>query len=578
MKHKVIPVLIIVVLIIMLAGGYAGKYLYDKYSYSNEQADTTSYFGIEDEADVPIILQYEKSDLHARLIDGVYYMTFSDVQEYLNDRFYYGEEEEILVYTTPTAILTAKIGESTVSSTDGSSEDLGYKAAVFDGDTLYVAMEYVKRYTNFSYTAYTDPNHITMFTEFGQEVRATIKKDTKLRLRGGVKSEILVGLKKADTVVVLEKLEDWAKVVSPDGYIGYVENKFLDNIQTVDLLAPSHYAEPEYTSVKMNGKVNLVWHSIGGQAGNSTLSSAISGTTGINVISPTWFSLSDNEGGIESFAGQDYVNTAHNNGMQVWAALDNFNNSFFRDGEGNTATVLASSTSRARLIDNLMSEVRAYGIDGINVDLEFTGSSLEDITADGGEDYIEFLRELSIACRANGTVLSVDIPVPMGNSFFHRKELGVVCDYVVIMAYDEHYEGSAEAGSVASISYVEDGIKNTLEDVPADKLVNGIPFYTRIWFTSTDGTVTSQAGGMSWASEYIRANNIEMTWDQNTCQYYGTFTKSDGTKVEIWLEDAESIQTKLNVMNVNGCAGVAAWQLGYETSDIWSILETYVNN
>lgn len=578
MKHKVIPVLVIIVLILVLGGGYAAKLFYDKYSYSNEQADTTSYFGIEDESDVPIILQNEKSEIHARIIDGVYYMTFSDVQNILNDRFYHGEEEGILIYTTPYAIITVNVGETTAVSTDGTVEDLGYAAAVYENENLYVAIDYVKKYTNFSYTAYTEPNHIVMYTEFGQEVQATVKKDTKLRIRGGVKSEILVSLEKGDTLVVLEEMEDWSKVVSTDGYIGYVENKYLENIQTVDLLEPSDYAEPEYTSIQLDGKVNMVWQSIGGTAGNSTLSSALSGTTGLNVISPTWFSLSDNEGGIESFAGQDYVNTAHNNGLQVWAALDNFNNSFFYSGEGNTATVLASSVYRARLIENLISEVNAYGIDGINVDFEFVGSSLEDITADGGEDYIEFIRELSIACRENGTVLSVDIPVPMGNSFFHRKELGVVCDYVVIMAYDEHYEGSSEAGSVASISYVEDGIKNTLEDVPASKLVNGIPFYTRIWFTSSDGTVKSQAGGMAWVNNYISTNGIEMTWDQETCQYYGTYTQSDGTKVEIWLEDAESIQTKLNVMDVNGCAGVAEWQLGYETSDIWPIIEAYVNN
>ena len=578
MKHKVIPVLVIIVLILMLGGGYAAKLFYDKYSYSNEQADTTSYFGIEDESDVPIILQNEKSEIHARIIDGVYYMTFSDVQNILNDRFYHGEEEGILIYTTPYAIITVNVGETTAVSTDGMVEDLGYAAAVYENENLYVAIDYVKKYTNFSYTAYTEPNHIVMYTEFGQEVQATVKKNTKLRIRGGVKSEILVSLEKGDTLVVLEEMEDWSKVVSTDGYIGYVENKYLENIQTVDLLEPSDYAEPEYTSIQLDGKVNMVWQSIGGTAGNSTLSSALSGTTGLNVISPTWFSLSDNEGGIESFAGQDYVNTAHNNGLQVWAALDNFNNSFFYSGEGNTATVLASSVYRARLIENLISEVNAYGIDGINVDFEFVGSSLEDITADGGEDYIEFIRELSIACRENGTVLSVDIPVPMGNSFFHRKELGVVCDYVVIMAYDEHYEGSSEAGSVASISYVEDGIKNTLEDVPASKLVNGIPFYTRIWFTSSDGTVKSQAGGMAWVNNYISTNGIEMIWDQETCQYYGTYTQSDGTKVEIWLEDAESIQTKLNVMDVNGCAGVAEWQLGYETSDIWPIIEAYVNN
>jgi len=579
MRKKAFPVIFIIFAIIVLGAVYVGKKLYDKYSYSNEWTDAYTYFGITDDSDVAVVLGNEINEsFDVKLIDGNYYAAFDDVQTYLNDRFYYGVNDGILVYTTASDIITSPVSSSYYYTSDGTQSDFGHTISLISDDTLYVAIDYVKKYTNFYYETFSNPNHIQITTEFTQQTTATLKKNTNLRLRGGVKAPILESLYKGDSVVILEEYDNWSKVKSSDSYIGYVENKFLSNITTSQMEEVTDYVEEEYTSLHLDEKVSIAWQSIGGVAGNSTSTFDNMSEKAFNVISPTWFQMSDNSGSIESFASLDYVNAAHNNGVQVWPTLDNFNNYFFSSGEGSTQEVLSSATSRANLINNLMSQASTYGIDGINVDLEFVGDELTDISENGGEDYIEFIRELSIACRKAGLVLSVDVPVPLGNSFFHRKELGTVCDYVVIMGYDEHYAGSSNAGSVASITYVEQGIKDTLESVSSDKIINGIPFYTRIWYTASDGTVTSKAVGMSDANNFISSNGISLTWDSSTGQYYGSMTLSDGTLVEVWLEDATSIQEKLSVMQSYGIAGVAEWKLGFETDDIWDIIESYLNS
>jgi spore germination protein YaaH len=414
--------------------------------------------------------------------------------------------------------------------------------------------------------------HLT--TSWDEEESAVLKHDTSLRYRGGVKSKILEDLHEGDRVIILEELEEWVKVRSSQAYIGYIESKFLTERSKATPVPPSDYKKPDYTSVRLDGKVCMGWNVV---ASNTSFEEVLSDKAPLNVLSPTWFRMKDNEGGIESFASVDYVSKAHDRGLKVWPTLDNFNNSFFaKGGEGRTSLVLESADYRSRLISNVMNEMERCSIDGVNVDMEFVGAQLEDIQENGGEDYIEFIRELSIACRKAGKTLSVDVSVPLGNSFFHRKELGTVCDYVVMMGYDEHYEGSSEAGSVASSEFVSEGIRDTLKEIPADKLINGVPFYSRIWFTAENGEVSSKAGGMAWAKEYIESNSIELAWDEETSQNYGEKTINGNTKVQIWLEDAESVDVKLNIMDTSKLAGAAFWRLGYETDDVWEKVADYI--
>lgn len=564
MKKKMIPVLIAIALIIVVAGVSFGTILLERYSYTKDRADLNDYFHMSGDADVAIVLQNEIIEERARLFDGVYYMDLDTVHKYFNDRFYEDKGEGLLLYTLPDDIIRTVIGSSEMTA-GGETEALSYIPARYDGETLYVALDYVKKYTNFSYEGFTEPNRLQIYTAWDERQVADIKKATSVRVLGGVKSEILKDLAKGDKVTVLEQMETWSKVKTSDAVIGYVENKRLTNIRAELPIPVTDYEEPEYTSITRDYKINLGWHVVAGTTGNDTLDSVVANTKGLNVISPTWFKLSDNNGGFTSFASQDYVNRAHNKGLEVWALVENIEYADSID----MYEVLSSTTTRARLIDGLVNQVLDYGIDGINVDLE-------QISMDCGEHYIQFIRELSIPCRKYGIVLSVDNYVPTGyTDHYDRKEQGVVADYVVIMGYDEHYAGSPEAGSVASIDFVEEGIEKTVNQVPANKVINAVPFYTRIWETS-DGKLSSQAVGMDMAEEFVKSHNITVEWDEETCQNYGEI--QEGTRLyQVWLEDEKSIEVKLNIMDKYQIGGVASWRLGFEKPEIWEIIEAYMN-
>lgn len=564
MKKKIIPIVIAIVLIIIVGGVGFGSKIIEKYSYSRERADLKEYFEISGPEDVAIILQDEMIEERARLVDGVYYLDFATVHKYFNDRFYEDQGEGLLLYTLPDDIVRNSIGSSIMETKEG-SQDLGYVIARYEGDTLLVAIDYIKKYTNFAYEAFSEPERLQIDTEFPQRQVASIKKNTWVRRLGGIKSEILEDVAAGDKVILLEQMETWSKVKTADSVIGYVENRRLENIRSEQPIPVTDYQEPEYTSLTRDYKINLGWHVVAAPGGNDTLESMTARTKGMNVISPTWFKLCDNEGGFTSFASADYVEKAHNMGMEVWALVENIEYQDTID----MYEILSSTTTRQKLIADLVSVVRENGIDGINVDLE-------QISADCGEHYIEFIRELSIPCRQYGIVLSVDDPVPAAyTAHYHRKEQGIVADYVIIMGYDEHYAGSPEAGSVASINFVEDGIAQTVEEVPANKVINGVPFYTRIW--ETDGTtISSQAVDMATAQEYVAAHGISVEWNEETCQNYGEYT-AGSTLYQVWLEDEQSMEVRLNIMSKYGIAGVACWRLGFEMPEIWDEIEAFMN-
>lgn len=564
MKKKIVPVLIAIVLIIVIAGISIGAKLLERYSYSKERADLNAYFDMRGDADVAIVLQDEIIEERAALFDGIYYLDLNTVHTYFNDRFYEDKGEGLLLYTVPDDIIRTVIGSSEVADQNG-TEALSYVPARYEGETLYVALDYVKRYTNFSYEGFTEPERVQIYTTWEERQVADVKKNTAVRVLGGVKSEILADVQKGDALIILEQMETWSKVKTRNAIIGYVENKRLEEARSETPIAVTDYEEPEYTSVTRDYKINLGWHVVASVAGNDTLDEVTAQAKGLNVISPTWFMLSDNEGNFTSFASKDYVDRAHNKGLEVWGLVENI---AYKDSI-DMYEILSSTTKRAKLIDGLMDMVFTYGLDGINVDFE-------QISTDCGEHYIQFIRELSIPCRANGIVLSVDNYVPRGyNDHYDRQEQGVVADYVIIMGYDEHYAGSPEAGSVASIDFVEEGIARTVEQVPSNKVINAVPFYTRIWETK-DGTLSSQAVGMDMAEEYVRVHSIQTEWSEETCQNYGEYTDG-GSLYQVWLEDERSIEVKLNIMDKYAIGGVASWRLGYEKAEIWDVIGAYLS-
>ena len=564
MKKKIIPIVIAIVLIIIIGGVTFGSRILEKYSYSKERADLNAYYGITGSQEAAIVLQDEIVEEKARISDGICYLDIATIHKYLNDRFYVDGGEGLLLYTLPEDIVRNSIGSSVKETAQG-SEELGYTAAIWEGDTLYVALDYIKQYTNFSYQLFTDPYRIQLTTEWPSYEVASISKNTQVRVKGGVKSEILTDVQKGDQVSVLKQMETWSKVKTADSVIGYVENKRLTGIRSEQPIPVTDYQEPEYTSLTRDHKINLGWHVVASAGGNDTFNSVTANAGNLNVISPTWFKLCDNEGGYTSFASADYVQKAHDRGLEVWALIENIE---YKDSIS-MYEILSSTTTRQKLIDSLMNDLITYGIDGINVDFE-------QLSMDCGEHFVEFIRELSVACRKNGKVLSVDNYVPRDfNDYYDRKEQGIVADYVIVMGYDEHYAGSKEAGSVASIDYVEDGIAQTVKEVPAEKVINAIPFYTRIWETTGDG-ISSQAVDMVTAEQFISNHGITAEWDETTCQNYGEYTSGD-SRYQVWLEDADSIKVKLNVMENYGIGGVAEWRLGFEKPEIWDVIGEYLD-
>ena len=233
--------------------------------------------------------------------------------------------------------------------------------------------------------------------------------------------------------------------------------------------------------------------------------------------------------------------------------------------------MLSVRENRTRIIRQLMDAVKETGLDGINVDFE-------NITEDSAPHYLQFVRELSVSMRKAKKILSVDLPVPQPyNAFYNPKELGVMTDYVIIMGYDEHYSGSEEAGSVASLPYVEAGIQGMLEAVPADKVINAIPFYTRLWIQPFGSSnLTSETMSMDEASDYVKKHNMEVYWDGSAGQNVAE-KEDDEALYQIWLEDEESIEEKMKLIQSYDLAGVASWQLGYQRNTVWEIMDRYLN-
>ncbi|MFR5653936.1 glycosyl hydrolase family 18 protein [Waltera sp.] len=565
MKKRILPVIIAILLILVIAGGALGKVLLDKYSYSKEEADWNEFYQVSESDRSAIILQDEMVEEQALIRDDVCYFDLATVHKYMNEVFYADMTEKLLLYANPTEVIRTTFGETSYTTTEG-TQDAGYVISFVEGDTVYVAADYVKLFTNYSYDCYD--RHVQVYTEWGTRQVAQLKKDTAVRLRGGVKSPILTQAAKGDTLEILEQMETWSKVKTSDSVIGYVENKRLGDITEETETPVTDYQEPEYTALTSDSKICLGWHSIGGAGGNDTLYSMVSGTKGMNVIAPTWFSLTDENGSIRNFGTANYVTTAHNMGLQVWGVVDNFNYANETGTAISTLNMLSSTTSRQNFVRNVTDAAVSLGLDGINVDFE-------QLSSDCGPHYVEFIRELSIQCRNRGLVLSIANYVPFNFNDYYRLDIqGQVADYVIIMGYDEHWHGSKDPGSVASISYVSGGLDRTLQEVPANKVVNALPFYTILW--KTEGTdVTDEYITMNNEADFMSRAGVTAEWDEETCQNYAEWTSGNAT-YQIWLEDAESIAVKLNMMATKNIGGVAVWRLGYGTQAAWELINAYL--
>lgn len=593
-RNAVIRWMIFIVLVIAAAGGFL---LWRKYGSSNEKADLEQYYEIGAEDEIAVVINNEviresedasadeadAAPVPGRIYDGQYYIEYSVVRDRINERFYWDPNENVLLYTLPDGNVTVEVGSRDYTDvTEKKSAD--YDILKTEGRTAYIALPFIQEYTNMEYKVYDDPVARAVITsQWGEIETAVIKRDTEVRYQGGVKSPILTEIDKGAKVTVLEDENDWMRVGTEDGYVGYVKTGTLKDIATETI--SREFEEPVYSNISKDYTINMAWHNVTNTTANGYVLENIAGTKGLTTIAPTWFSLADTEGNISSIADQDYVNYAHQSNLEVWAVLRDFHGGINSYDE--TYEVLSYTSKRTKVINQVIAAAIEAGVDGINLDFELVSTAC-------GEHYIQFVRELSVRCRQNGLVFSVDNYVPQPyNTHYNLREQGVMADYVMIMCYDEHTEGSYEAGSVASISYLDNGISDALQLVPAEKLVAGVPFFTRLWFETPKteeelaeeaGTeaaqypnkVTSTAYGMDETAEVLEEAGAQAAWDETTMQNYAEW-EADGGTYRIWLEDRQSLEAKLKVIAENNLAGVAEWSLGMEDPAVWNLILQYVN-
>lgn len=536
--------------------------LYDGYTEDEEGIHFNNAEKAGDEQ-VAIILQNELIDDRAVIEDGVLYLNYHFIKDRINDKFYWDNNENILVYTTPTDIVKAQVGSQEYYVTKVKNTE-SYAIVKTVGDKVYVALDFVKKYSNIEYGYYDNPKRLCITNEWNVTLNtAVLKKDVKIRTGRSIKTDIMYDCKDDTEITILKTGDKWSKVITQDGYFGYVKNTSLSKKSNKTLT--SNFVEPEYTRITKEHTINMAWHMITAKAANNQLMDLITPAKGLNVISPTWYRLSDNDGNMTSLADANYVTRAHLVGLEVWAVVDD------QSSDSDNRQIFTYTSKREKIINQLIANAIEYDVDGINVDFEY-------ITQDIADDYIQFIRELSVKCRINGIVLSVDNKVPeASNSFYNLKAQGEVVDYVIIMGYDEHWGTGSGSGSIASLPWVTKGVADTVQMVDASKVINAIPFYTRIWNEDASGNVIScPAVDMDTAANTLANKGITPVWVDNFGQNYGEYTEGE-TVVRIWLEDSTSIEAKLKLINEYNLAGVAAWRIGLENGDIWNTIIKYTN-
>lgn len=557
-KKKAAPVLVVLILIVLVGAAGVGSFLINRYKPGTEYMAGNEYFNLTDENSVALIQNGELLEEQAVLIGGEPYAAYTYVESQLNSCFYWDEETKGILLTTSGGVQTLLPGDAAVAKTPG-----GQPAVQQESDgTVYISMDVVKEYTDLDYAYYNDPNRVVIRNEWDGVEQATVQSDTaQVRQKGGIKSLILADVQKGDTLLYLENLDNWCKVMTADGYTGYIQTEDISEPEAIEARTAK---KDSYERITRDHKINLVWHQSTSTESNDAMAEMTAEMTGVNVISPTWFSVTDETGTISSLASADYVKLAHDAGREVWGLIDNFNEAF------DETTDLAYASVRSRIIEQLLAEAASCGMDGINVDFE-------NLKEAGIPHYLQFLRELTSAAHTQNLVVSVDTPVPQAYTmYYQRGEQARFVDYMIVMAYDEHFAGSEEAGSVSSLPFVQQAVEEMTRVMPADQVICGIPFYTRVWTEKFgQSAITSEVLGMDGAKNYAKENQMTETWDASLGQNVATVETSDA-RYTIWMEDEQSMEEKLKVIQSADLAGVAEWKLGFECADVWSLISEYI--
>lgn len=486
--------------------------------------------------------------------NSVVYASMEDLENYFDGQIYHDKKNNQIITTSDTkvAVLSLKEKKMTVN---GSEVKLVSGAVKKDGIYYLPISEMAKVY---NVEIENIANKVITLDSLDRElIKADVTKNISVKYNTKFITRTVDKIKQGSKVIVISEKDGYSRIRTENGKIGYIKSDKLTNKYKV--------REKLETKPQITGKVNLVWDYYSEYVNAPERTGTIQG---INVVSPSFFSLKNTEGLtiIDNVkrGGEEYITWAKANGYKIWAM---FSNNSLRE---TTSKILNDYDLRTKMIEEIVELAIKYKLDGINVDFENMNMSDKDM-------YSRFIIELAPRLREYGIVTSVDVTAPDGSEnwslCFDRDVLADASDYMIFMAYDQHGTSSTKTGTVAGCDWVEVNVKKFLnqEAVKKEKIILAMPLYTRLWKTDSTGKITSSVVNMNKVSSAI-PENVEKTWDENTKQNYVEWEKS-GTKYQMWIEDAESIEEKLNLINKYELAGGAFWEKDRETDDIWELAE-----
>ena len=564
MKKKLTVVFVLFIILALLAA--AGIVVFKKFAPSFTQREMSEQYKLGKDEAMLVINGYPVEE-KGKIVNGKMYVPVSVAAEQMNERIYWDEKENILSLATSGGLITVG-ADSTAYTVGKETKNTETQVIYQDGDIDYISMDFVNEYSRIQYEEKKDPSRIVVQSDFETgHTFAKLADSVRLRVGPNKKYDYLLELEKDQEVLIdtnTKPENEYQKIFTLDGIEGYVPQEYLT--EQIDKTWQTEKQEDVFTQLKMDHTVCLGWHQMTEVVGSADLEIKTAHAGSLNVISPTWFALSDNKGNFSSLASSEYVTAAHAKGLKVWGLVNDF------DKKVKLKKVLGRTSIRTNLINNLVTTAIQYDLDGINIDFE-------KITEETAPAYLEFLRELVLRCHANDIVVSVDDYLPTESSaFYNWKEQGRVVDYVIFMAYDEHYAGSKESGSVSSLPFVQGGVELGLQYIPQERVVVALPFYTRLWRETKKKSgvdVSSSAYGMSSAESVLQSNGVSAAWDDVTGQYYAEFD-AEGSTYKIWLEEETSLDKKMETVFSQNVAGIAFWKLGFERPVTWTTIAKYI--
>lgn len=545
-------------------------------NYSNE-----NIIPVFEEGKLNLIIEDEHitSPHSIKLIDEEILIDFDTIKKYFDPTIKWDEEAEKVIISTKDRTIKMKTGnlDSFINS-----NFLNLNIPIIkEGKIIYIPIEFLSDFYGIEVIHVKENNLVVIDykADFNQAAYV-IESGAVLRKGRDLKYPILQKFgdvskkdsKKGDSknqMRVFEEYDKWYKVRTRDGIIGFIEKKYVVVKLVTETMAEMTLERNDKTiegqSIVVdgkevgNGKINLVWDMVYTRRSNP---SSVSEMKGLDIISPTWFQIQNSKGDLMNRAYSSYATWAQEKGYKIWALLSND----FQDAEM-TSRFLKNDKAIENFTKQILIYASLYNLDGINIDFE-------NFYQKDKEAFTRFIEIITPKLKEQGLVVSVDVnDIPC----YDKKALSEVVDYVMYMSYDQHWRTSPVAGSVAQVSWQERILKRVLEEegVPREKLLLGLPYYTRLWEEKTEGdgaiSLSSEALTMEEAKDKILKNNAEPVWDEESGQFYADYNKGN-SRFRIWLEDKNSINLKSSLAHKYNLAGVCAWSRNFVYEDIWDVL------